>query len=255
MRRAYQRHRLFVLMGVLLLSGLGVTDLGSQGGETGAFTEAELFFELNDTDGDLGIHASIDAGTWTHLTIAAPNGRTLLDIASRGNLQTQGLTQLAFESAEPSFEDLSPADFLARFPEGVYAIQATAQGGGTFSSDATLSHVLAAPPRNIVLSGVPAADSCNAKPLPRVTSPVLIDWDPVTTSHPEIGTSGPVTISRYQVFVEGEGATFSLDFPPTVTEVEVPSGVTAQGKLFKFEIIARTADGNNTAVESCFRIR
>jgi len=247
--------RLFVMTCILLLGGLVVIPLGSQGGKTQAFSEAELFFELNDTDGDLGIHASIDGGTWTHLTITGPNGRALLDIASQENLQTQGLTQLAFESAEPSFADLPPADFFARFPQGVYVIQALAQGGGTFGSNATLSHVLAAPAENIFLSGVPAAESCDAKPLPRVTSPVLIDWDPVTTSHPEIGASGPITISRYQVFVEGGNVKFSVDLSPTVTEVEVPSGVTAQGNLFKFEIIARTTDGNNTAVESCFRMQ
>lgn len=254
MRQMNHLARLSVLMSILLLAGL-VVPLGSQGGKTQAFSEAELFFELNDTDGDLGIHASIDGGTWTHLTITGPNGGALLNIASQENLQTQGLTQLAFESAEPSFEDLPPADFFARFPQGVYVIQALAQGGGLFSSKATLSHVLAAPAENIFLSGVPAAESCDAKPLPRVTSPVLIDWDPVTTSHPEIGAPGPITISRYQVFVEGESAKFSVDLSPTITEIEVPSGITAQGNLFKFEIIARTAAGNNTAVESCFRMQ
>lgn len=255
MRRLNYLNRLLVLMSILLLCDLVVIPLGGQGGKTQAFSEAELFFELNDTDGDLGIHGSIDGGIWTHLLITGPNGRPLLNIASRENLQTQGLTQLAFESAEPSFEDLSPANFFARFPQGVYVIQAAAHAGGTFSSKVTLSHVLAAPPENILLSGVPAAESCGAKPLPRVTSPVLIDWDPVTTSHSEIGASGPITISRYQVFVEGESSKFSVDVMPTVTEVEVPSGVTAQGNLFKFEIIARTAAGNNTAVESCFRMQ
>jgi hypothetical protein len=247
--------RLFVLMSILLLGGFVVMPVSSQGGKTQAFSEAELFFELNDTDRDLGIHASIDGGTWTRLMITGPNGRALLNVTSQENLQTQGLTQLAFESAEPSLEDLPPADFFARFPRGVYVIQALAQGGATFASNVTLSHVLAAPAANIFLSGVPAAESCAAKPLPRVISPVLIDWDPVTTSHPEIGDSGPITISRYQVFVEGESAKFSVDLSPTVTEVEVPRGVTAQGNLFKFEIIARTADGNNTAVESCFRVQ
>jgi hypothetical protein len=56
------------------------------------------------------------------------------------------------------------------------------------------------------------------------------------------------------VFVEGESANFSADLSPTVTEIEVPSGITAHGKLFKFEIIARTTTGNNTAIESCFRV-
>ncbi len=40
--------------------------------------EAELFFELNNTDGDLGIHAVIDADDWRTLSIEGPGDRTLL---------------------------------------------------------------------------------------------------------------------------------------------------------------------------------
>jgi hypothetical protein len=65
----------------------------------------------------------------------------------------------------------------------------------------------------------------------------------------------PIQVSRYQLFVERAGVKFSLDLPPTVTQFEVPSGVTALGSEFKLEIIVRTAGGNNTAVESCFRMR
>jgi hypothetical protein len=110
-------------------------------------------------------------------------------------------------------------------------------------------------PENILVSGASAAESCDAKPLPRVSPPVVIDWDPVTTSHSEIGESGPVTVRRYQLFVEREGVNFSVDLPPTVTEFEVPAGITALGNLFKYEIIVQTSTGNNTAVESCFRMR
>ena len=53
----------------LLPSGLGgMTALRSAGQPEPppVFTEAEIFLELNDTDGDLGIHASIfDGGPWT----------------------------------------------------------------------------------------------------------------------------------------------------------------------------------------------
>jgi hypothetical protein len=85
-----------------------------------------------------------------------------------------------------------------------------------------------------------------------VSAPVVIDWDPVTESHPEIGKAGRVRVSRYQLFVEGEGVSLSLDLPPTVTEFQVPPAVTALDTDFKFEIIVRTSAGNNTAVESCF---
>jgi hypothetical protein len=179
---------LSLVMGALLLVGAAAAMSAGQGGTKQAFTEAELFLELNDTDGDLGIHSSLDGGVWTNLTITGPNGvGQLLNIDSTGAPQTQGLTQLSFESAEPPFDELAPADFFLRFPAGPYTIEAIAQGGGTFQATATLSHVLAAPPENIRVAGVPAAESCDTKPLPRVSAPVLIDWDPVTSSHPDFG--------------------------------------------------------------------
>ena len=42
-----------------------------------------------------------------------------------------------------------------------------------------------------------------------------------------------------------------VDLPPDVTEFEVPSAGIGPGTV-KFEIVARTATGNNTAVENCF---
>ncbi len=219
------------------------------------FSEAEIFVELNDTDGDLGLHASIDGGPWTVLEIEGPGDRQLLNIISSGPMRAQGLTQLFFESAEPSFDQLDPADFFRRFPEGRYEIEGLTQGLGTIVASAVLSHVLAAPVANVLVSGVPAAESCDADLLPTVNAPVVIQWDPVAQSHPEIGRKGPVKISRYQFFVEREGVKLSLDLPPTVTEFEVPTGVTDLGKAFKFEIIARTTAGNNTAIESCFLLQ
>jgi hypothetical protein len=217
------------------------------------FTEAEIFVELNDTDGDLGLHASIDGGPWTTLTIEDPRERQLLGIVSRGPLRSQGLTQLMFESAEPPFDELDPKEFFRRFPEGRYEIEGVAQDGRTFEARALLSHVMAAPPA-ITVSGTAAAEDCDVH-VPLVTPPVVIKWDPVTTSHPEIGRSGPVHISLYQLFVEREGVKVSLDLPASVTEFTVPPRILSLGKQFKYEIIARTSTGNNTAVESCFRIQ
>ena len=217
------------------------------------FAQAELFVELNDTDGDLGLHAAIDGGTWTLLEVDDPRDRPLLGIVSTGRLRSQGLTQLAFESQEPSFDELDPATFFRRFPEGVYEIEALAQGGGTFRNEVRLSHVLAAPPQSTV-NGQPAVP-CDAPVLPVVASPVLIDWEPVTESHPEIGKTGPVTISRYQFFAEQGDTKLSMDLLPTVTEFEIPASITSAGGVWKFEIIARTSTNNNTAIESCFRMQ
>src|SRR5262245_56972187 len=115
-----------------LLGGAGGIRSAGQAEPPPAFTEAQIFLELNDTDGDLGIHASLDGGPWTQLEIEGPNELTLLDVVSRGRLRTQGLTQLSFESAEPSFDELPPRDFLRRFPEGRYEIEAVAANGREF---------------------------------------------------------------------------------------------------------------------------
>ena len=159
----------------------------------------------------------------------------MLDISGGGQLRSQGLTQLFFESAEPSFDELDPADLFSRFPEGRYEIKGRAQEGGTLDGSAVLSHVMPAPAENIRVNRAPAAESCD-DPLPTVIAPVLIDWDPVTRSHPEIGKKGPISVSRYQLFVQREGVSLGLDLPPTVTEFEVPRAVTDLGKEFKFEM-------------------
>lgn len=240
-----------VLAGALVLCGVGSSAVRGQEQST-PFPVANVFFELNNSAGDLGIHGEIDGGPWTTLEIEGPGERKLLSLVSKSRLRTQGMTQLAFESAEPPFSELAPEAFFRRFPEGQYEIEGRLQDGSTLESTVRLSHVMAAPAGNIIVNDRPAADSCDALPLPVVQSPVLIRWDPVTRSHPEIGKTGPVEISRYQFFVELRGGKLSIDLPPTTTEWLVPFQDADRGQTFKFEIIARTATGNNTAVESCF---
>jgi hypothetical protein len=215
------------------------------------FEVASIFVELNDTDEDLGLHAEVDGGAWTSLVIRDPENRRLLAIDGKGQLRTQGLTQLAFESAEPSFDELDPVEFFERFPEGPYRIVGRGQEKERFESTASLSHVLAAPVEPTV-NGLPAAESCDEPVLPVVAGPVSIDWEPVTSSHPDIGASGPVVISRYQFFLEQDDLKLGVDLPPSVTQIQIPAGLTAAGGVFKYEIIARTSAGNNTAVETCF---
>lgn len=51
------------------------------------FDVAEIFFELNDTDGDLGIHALIDGDPWKRLTIEDTRERKILNICVRDRLR------------------------------------------------------------------------------------------------------------------------------------------------------------------------
>jgi hypothetical protein len=221
------------------------------------FEEARLFFELNHTDGDLGIHGLIDGDEWKRLEIEDPNDVRMLDVLVRGRLRRQGLTEIFFESAEPSFSELAPQEFFRRFPEGVYDIGGITLDGRELDSEVRLSHVLAAPPANVRVGSLPAAANCDVEPLPSVSGPVTIDWDPVTKSHPRVGKAGPVTVDRYELVVEREEPKlliFSVELPPRRTQFQVPAEFIALGDSFKFEIIVRATNGNQTAVESCFEV-
>ena len=224
------------------------------------FDVANIFFELNDTDGDLGIHALIDGEPWGKLEIEDPNEQTILSVTNTGRLRRQGLTELFFESAEPPFDELPPEEFFLRFPKGQYEISGITLEGEELESTDALKHIMPAPPDNILISGEAAAEDCDAVPLPSVSEPILIEWDPVTLSHPEIGTpksSSKIKIVGYQVVVEREEPTplkFTFDLPPEVTMVVIPEGLFVSGDEVKLEVLAREESGNQTAVETCFEV-
>jgi hypothetical protein len=249
------------LAAAAILAGVSAFANGNRNGndneEETPFDEARLFFELNDTDGDLGIHSLIDGDEWKRLEIDDPNDVRMLDVFVRGRLRRQGLTEIFFESAEPPFDEVAPERFFKRFPEGVYDFSGLTLEGQELDSEVTLSHVLAAPPENIRIAEVPSAENCDADPLPSVSTPVTISWDAVTRSHPDIGKQGAVEVEHYQLVLEREEPTllvFSVELPPDLTQFTVPEDFIALGDTFKFEIIVKATNGNQTAVESCFEI-
>lgn len=255
------------LSGVLLITGFNKEHSkgwADDGDET-PFEVANVFAELNHTDGDLGFHALIDGDDWKILEIEDPNERQILKVRLSGRLRRQGLTELFFESAEPNFADLSPEEFFDRFPEGEYEIEGVTLEGDKLESPAKFTHMMPAPAGNIMLNLIiPAAENCDVDPLPVVSPPVTISWDMVMTSHPDIGNpkSDPNIVIVGQQLVlelerEDEGLpplVFSVDLPPNVTSFEVPESFTALGEEFKFEILVREESGNQTAVESCFEL-
>jgi hypothetical protein len=227
------------------------------------FDEASLFFELNDTDGDLGIQGFIEGEAWQRLIIEGPDEKQLLNIWVRRWLRQQGLSEFLFESDEPGFDELTPAEFFERFPEGTYEIEGKAKGGGELEAEIELSHVMPGPPATVTVNGMPTAPNCDSEVLPVVSGPVTVDWSPVELSHPTIGTPGvEVEVAEYQFVgeIEREGAEpeeleFFVVLPPDVTQFTYPEDFTAlsDGEV-KYEIITRLDNGNLTAVESCFEI-
>ena len=64
-----------------------------------------------------------------------------------------GMSEIFFESAEPSFDELAPAAFFKRFPEGIYEIEAITLEDEEMEGEIRLSHVMAGPPGNIEVNG------------------------------------------------------------------------------------------------------
>lgn len=234
------------------------------------FAEAHLFFELNNTDGDLGIHSKIDGGPWTRIEIEDPYERRILNVRNSGRLRRQGLTEIFFESAEPTFDELPPQTFFRRFPEGIYEISGYTTDGQELESLTEVTHVMPAPP-SVYVNGLPMAVQCDDEEpgydATQTSLPVTLSWEPVTMSHPDANGAGAgiqppvaVVIYNYEVVVEAEleidgeefSSIFSVIVPPDVTELEIPNGFLSQSDSFKYEVLAREASYNQTAVESCF---
>jgi hypothetical protein len=225
------------------------------------FSVADVFAELNDTDGDLGFHAFIDGDAWKKLVIEDPDGRQILLVRPVRNSAQQGLNELSFESAEPPFDELSPEEFFDRFPEGRYEVIGRTIDGDKMRSRDRFTHVMPAPPDNLQVSGKSAPSDCDREGPVTVNEnePITISFDEVQESHPDLGAFDPdIEIVGYQIAVEREEPTalfFSVDLPPSDTKVRVPPQFIALGREFKFEVLAREASGNQTAVESCFRVK
>ncbi len=231
------------------------------------FDEAHVFFELNNTDGDLGIHALIDGGPWKRLTIEDPHDRKILNVYARGRLRRQGLTEIFFESAEPRFDELPPEQFFERFPEGTYDVEGRTLDGEELESETEITHAMPAPAAAMV-NGMPMALQCDDEEpgfdAPTLTAPIVVSWPAVTTTHPSLGDpqgSPDISIVNYEVVVEAdiEGpdgeeflTVFSVVLPPGVTSMTVPDEFLSQTDEFKYEILAREESWNQTAVESCF---
>jgi hypothetical protein len=246
----------FAVSAAALVLGLAAPTAWGDDDEEIPFDEANLFFELNDTDGDLGIHSLIDGEPWKRLAIEDPSERTILSVLLRGRLRRQGLTELFFESAEPTFDELAPEDFFARFPEGEYEIEGLTLEGEELESKAEVTHLMPSPPldNNLQVSGVDASEDCDEF-VPVVGKPVVISWDPIELSHPDLGrTNEPIEVEQYQVVVEDleSGATLSVELPPDVTSYQVSDDFIGLTDEFKYEVLVREASGNQTATESCF---
>jgi hypothetical protein len=209
------------------------------------FSDARIIIEVNATDGDGGVQMFVDGEGWNRLQVTDPYGQPALDVGGSGSVGTTGVTELFFESAEPSFDDLPLFELLARFPEGNYAFDGVTVEGKRLTGRARLSHSI--PDGPFLVSPFP---DLQLSPM----GPVIIDWNPVSSPYP--GTTSPVTIVAYQVIVERVRSqplqVFSVNVPGTITQVTVPPEFIQANAEYKFEVLAIEAGGNQTISESTF---
>jgi hypothetical protein len=216
------------------------------------FSRAKLIIEFNSTAnegvGDVGVQVLLDGEPWQSLKINSPDGRTILDIRASRSLRKQGLTELFFESSEPSLDEVPLAEFLARFPEGTYEFEGKTIDGQEIEGEATFTHVIPAGP--VIVS--PKEGEVDPQNL-------IISWEAVTKKIDGAG-EGDLVIVAYQVIVERTdnaelGAaprTFDIKLPATlgpIQSVTVPPGFLEPGTEYKFEVLAIEAGGKQTITE------
>jgi len=240
----YRRPTPSLLVAAVALVGAGMAP-ASWAAEEVPFSISKMIIEFNATADDVGVQVLLDGEPWKKLAIFSPTGRRILDVAPRRSLQLQGLTELFFESSEPSLDDLPLADFLARFPAGIYEFEGETVDGVKMEGEATFTHVIPAGPE--IVSPVSFTQD------PPVVDPdsLVIEWEPVTTTI----ASGALTIAGYQVIVEQVTPlrVLSLALPAAVTSVVIPPEFFVQlGTLHKFEVLAIEAGGNQTITEGEF---
>jgi hypothetical protein len=146
----------------------------------------------------------------------------------------------------------------------LYEIEGVTLEGEELANEVWLSHRMPAP-ADVKVNEVDIIPSgeCDEDPKPTVVSlPLVIAWERVRRSHPNIGwpQDRHIRVVLYQVVVEweddeenafvfnaefadpGRGESMSVTVPPEFLPVDTE---------FKVEVLVRAENGNQTAVESC----
>ena len=131
-----------VSLGVAVLLLVAAANAG-RSAEGAEFEKVQLFIEFNSTDEDAGIQVLLDGEAWRFLRIFSPDGRVILELTGKRGLGQLGLTELFFESAEPSLSEV-----LAKFPAGEYRFEGRTLQGRTLTGSAILSHDIPPAPRS-----------------------------------------------------------------------------------------------------------
>jgi hypothetical protein len=224
------------------------------------FAAADIFYELNATDGDVGVHVALDAESWRGLEIKDPRGKEVGEVEPKGALRRIGLTELFFEGEEPPLAEVPFARFRRLFPEGQYVFTGRTTGGKLLRSTDPLTAELPCP---VAVVAPPEEGP------PVAADAVVVDWEPAPGVYdPDAGrcdTGRDVGLVGYQVIVVLENEERGLlrellvDVPPEVTALPIPrefveAGAGLEGTEFTLEVLAIEDSGNRTITEQGFEV-
>ncbi len=227
-----ERHKRTLTVVLLAAAALVLGAASQAGGENAEipFGVARIFFEFNSTDDDLGVQVLLDGDAWKRLEIFDPRGGRMLDITAEGDLGDLGLTELFFESDEPS-----PQEVLALFRAGRYEFEGETVEGDELGGAARLSHNLPPAPTIVV-------PSFAGEELDRAN--LVIEWESIPG------------IAGFEVIVENEdaGAEMTVPLSASTTSLHVPVEFLDPDTEYKVEVLAISANGNKTIAEREFVI-
>lgn len=218
--------------------------------EAEEFSEFEVFIEVNATDGDAGFQGFVDGDPWAWAKIKDPCGHLIFKLRPKTRLEEQGVTEFAWESAEPTFEEGPLDEFLERFPAGEYRAHAKTLEGGRLASTAELTHHL------------PDGPEITSPEEDGVVNPdedLDVTWNAVTTqfSLAGLGAGPPLDgpIVKYTVTCEtdddGEDKVMTFDVLEG-TAGTIPADFLDPDRDWKVEIGAFEESGNSTFRELPF---
>jgi len=232
-RRSLLKRTVFLLA----LFCLAVFSVDGWAGERLPFGIAKIIFEFNSTGQDLGVQVSLDGEPWNEVKIVNPKGRTIFEVEGKGSLKKFGLTELFFESHEPSILEVPVGDIFALFPAGEYKFFGKTVEGDNLVGTATLTHKIPAGP--VIVSPAPGAvlDRNNT----------VIAWTPGNSA-------AGIQIAGYQVIVDGGNPARRLDviLPATAANIKVPPEFLESSMPYKFEVLAIEIGGNQSITEGEF---
>jgi hypothetical protein len=194
------------------------------------FAGIQLFFELNDSDEDLGVQLNLGSSEyWRALSIYAPNGREIFEIETSSSLKLQGIADLFFESGEPDLDEGVEETILRRFPEGDYVFVGKSIDGDRLYGTATLTHTIPPGPTR-----VSPLDGSNV-----ARNNVVVEWS--------VTPSTDYVIDSFQVIViKEEQQQFAFDerLPAEARSASIPADFLEYDTEYEVEVLTRETSGN-----------